>query len=112
MLELIITVLFFWLFFKSLGLILRLTWGITKFIVSVLFTIAFPLLGEQLKQIRAIVGEEKLIMCNLFPNYASATQLGISGEKDGMTPIRLVTAWGTQEADVDAILEAVARLLK
>ncbi|MBQ5799874.1 MAG: threonine aldolase [Oscillospiraceae bacterium] len=33
-------------------------------------------------------------------------------EKDGMTPIRLVTAWGTQEADVDAILEAVARLLK
>ena len=45
MLELIITVLFFWLFFKGLGLALRLTWGITKFIVSLLFTIAVPLLG-------------------------------------------------------------------
>ena len=46
----------------------------------------FPALGEQLRQIRAIVGEDMLIMCNLFPNYASTTQLGISGEKDGMTP--------------------------
>jgi threonine aldolase len=31
-------------------------------------------------------------------------------EKDGMTPIRLVTGWGTEEADVDAFLEAVRRL--
>ena len=46
----------------------------------------FPALGEQLRQIRAIVGEDMLIMCNLFPNYASATQLGFSGERDGMTP--------------------------
>ena len=46
----------------------------------------FPILGEQLRRIREIVGEEKLIMCNLFPNYANATQLGISGDKDGMTP--------------------------
>ena len=46
----------------------------------------FPVLGEQLRRIREIVGEDMLIMCNLFPNYASATQLGISGEKDGMTP--------------------------
>ena len=46
----------------------------------------FPILGKQLEQIRAIVGESRLIMCNLFPNYANATQLGISGEKDGMTP--------------------------
>ena len=45
----------------------------------------FPILGEQLRQIRAVVGDEKLIMCNLFPNYANATQLGISGERDGMT---------------------------
>ena len=45
MLELIITVLFFWLFFKGLGLMLRLTWGITKFLASLMFTIALPLLG-------------------------------------------------------------------
>ena len=45
----------------------------------------FPALGEQLRRIREIVGEEKLIMCNLFPNYANAAQLGISGERDGMT---------------------------
>jgi hypothetical protein len=43
--ELIITILFIWLFFKGLGLLLRLSWGITKFIVSLLFTIALPLLG-------------------------------------------------------------------
>ncbi|MBQ7321177.1 MAG: beta-galactosidase [Clostridia bacterium] len=46
----------------------------------------YPLLGEQLVRIREMVGEEKLIMCNLFPNYANATQLGISSEKDGLTP--------------------------
>lgn len=46
----------------------------------------FPALGEQLRRIREIVGEDKLIMCNLFPNYANAAQLGISGERDGMTP--------------------------
>jgi len=45
----------------------------------------FPALGEQLHRIREIVGKDKLIMCNLFPNYANATQLGIAGEKDGMT---------------------------
>ena len=45
----------------------------------------FPALGEQLRQIRTIVGEDMLIMCNLFPNYANATQLGISGEADGKT---------------------------
>ena len=44
MLELIITVFCIWLFFKALGLAFRLTWGITKLIASVLFTIALPLL--------------------------------------------------------------------
>ena len=44
MLELIIAVLCIWLFFKALGLAFRLTWGITKLIASVLFTIALPLL--------------------------------------------------------------------
>ena len=45
----------------------------------------FPALGQQLRRVREIVGEDKLIMCNLFPNYASAAQLGISEERDGMT---------------------------
>ena len=45
MLELIITVLFFWLFFKALKLTVKLTWGITELIASLLFTIALPLLG-------------------------------------------------------------------
>ena len=44
MFEIIISILFFWLFFKALGLALKLTWGVTKFIVSALFTLALPLL--------------------------------------------------------------------
>ena len=44
MLDLIISVLFFWLFFKAIGVFLRLTWGVTKIIASLLFTIALPLL--------------------------------------------------------------------
>ena len=45
MLELIITILCLGLFFKGLGMMLRLTWGITKFLASLMFTIALPLLG-------------------------------------------------------------------
>jgi hypothetical protein len=44
MLEIIITVLFFWLFFKAVGLAVRMTWGFTRLIASVLFTVALPLL--------------------------------------------------------------------
>ena len=44
MFEILISVLFFWLFFKAVGLALKLTWGVTKFIVSALFTLALPLL--------------------------------------------------------------------
>lgn len=44
MMDLIIAVLFFWLFFKAIGLALKMTWGITKLIASVLFTVALPLL--------------------------------------------------------------------
>lgn len=44
MLEIIISILFFWLFFKAIGLALKMTWGLTKLIASVLFTIALPLL--------------------------------------------------------------------
>ena len=44
MLEIIISILFFWLFFKAVGLALRMTWGITKLIASLLFTVALPLL--------------------------------------------------------------------
>ena len=44
MIEIIIVILFFWLFFKAVGLALKLTWGITKALGSVLFTLALPLL--------------------------------------------------------------------
>ena len=44
MLDLIVAILFCWLFFKAIGLALKMTWGITKFIASLLFTVAVPLL--------------------------------------------------------------------
>ena len=44
MFGIIVTILFFWLFFKAMGLALRMTWGIAKFIASVLFALALPLL--------------------------------------------------------------------
>ena len=45
MLEILFTVLFCWLFFKALGLALRMAWGTAKIIASLLFAIAVPLLG-------------------------------------------------------------------
>ena len=44
MFELIITVLCLWLFFKALGLALKLTWGVARILCTILFTIALPLL--------------------------------------------------------------------
>ena len=44
MLDLLFVFAFFWLFFKALGLALRLAWGTTKVIASLLFSIAVPLL--------------------------------------------------------------------
>lgn len=44
MLEILMTVLFCWLFFKAIGLAFRVAWGTTKIIASVLFAIAVPLL--------------------------------------------------------------------
>lgn len=44
MLELLITVFCLWLSWKALGLVFRMTWGLTKFIVSALFALALPLL--------------------------------------------------------------------
>ena len=45
MLEFFVVVLFCWLFFKALGLALRLAWGTTKVIVSLLFAVAVPMLA-------------------------------------------------------------------
>lgn len=45
MLDLIIVVLFCWLFFKAIGLALKMAWGTARIIASVLFAIALPLLG-------------------------------------------------------------------
>lgn len=44
MLELVITVLFCWLFFKALGLTFRLAWGVTKLVVWLLFALALPMM--------------------------------------------------------------------
>ena len=44
MLEIFVVILFCWLFFKALGLALRLAWGTTKVIVSLLFAVAVPML--------------------------------------------------------------------
>ena len=44
MLEIIMTILFCWLFFKAVGLAFRVAWGTTKIIASLLFAIAVPLL--------------------------------------------------------------------
>lgn len=44
MLEIIMTILFCWLFFKAIGLAFRVAWGTTKIIASLLFAIAVPLL--------------------------------------------------------------------
>jgi len=45
MLELLLTIVTLWLFFKALGLAFRLTWGAAKIISSLLFAVAIPLLG-------------------------------------------------------------------
>ena len=42
--ELLVSILFFWLFFKALGLAFRLAWGVAKIIASLLFAVALPLL--------------------------------------------------------------------
>lgn len=44
MMELLLTVLFVWLFFKALGLAFRAAWGTAKLLASVLFAVAVPLL--------------------------------------------------------------------
>lgn len=44
MFELLTTVFFVWLFVKVIGLTFRMTWGITKFTVSILIGLALPVL--------------------------------------------------------------------
>lgn len=44
MLDILITVLFCWLFFKAIGLAFRMAWGLTKIVASILFAIALPML--------------------------------------------------------------------
>lgn len=44
MLELLITILFCWLFFKAIGLAFKAAWGVAKLVASVLLAIACPLL--------------------------------------------------------------------
>jgi len=44
MIELLVVILFCWLFFKAIGLAFRMAWGTAKILASVLFTVAVPLL--------------------------------------------------------------------
>lgn len=44
MFELLITILTVWLGIKAIGLMLKLTWGITKLVVGILIVLAFPAL--------------------------------------------------------------------
>ena len=43
--SIIMLTLFAWLFFKSLGFVFRLTWGITKLVGTLLMVLAIPVLG-------------------------------------------------------------------
>lgn len=42
MFELLVLILFTWLFVKTLGLTFRVTWGLAKVIAVILFAIAVP----------------------------------------------------------------------
>lgn len=44
MFEQLTTVFFVWLFVKVIGLTFRMTWGIAKFMVSILIGLALPVL--------------------------------------------------------------------
>ena len=44
MLEILVIILFCWLFFKAIGLAFRVAWGTTKIIASLLFAVAVPML--------------------------------------------------------------------
>ena len=44
MFELLITLLTVWIGIKAIGLMFRLTWGITKLVAGVLILLAFPAL--------------------------------------------------------------------
>ena len=44
MMELLVLIVFCWLFFKAVGLAFRMAWGTAKIIASLLFAVAVPLL--------------------------------------------------------------------
>ena len=42
MIEILISILAIWLFFKAIGLAFKLTWGAAKIVATILLTIAVP----------------------------------------------------------------------
>ncbi len=44
MLDLLILIVFCWLFFKAVKLAFKVTWGVTKIIAMLLFVVAWPIL--------------------------------------------------------------------
>ena len=44
MLDVLLVIMFCWLFFKAVGLAFRMAWGTAKILASLLFAVAVPLL--------------------------------------------------------------------
>lgn len=44
MFEILVAVAFCWLFFKAVGLALKVTWGVAKVVACILFAAALPIL--------------------------------------------------------------------
>ena len=44
MFELLVLILFVWLFVKAIGLTFKVTWGLAKVVAVILFTLALPAL--------------------------------------------------------------------
>ena len=62
MLRLLTIIVFTWFFFKTIGLTLKLTWGIAKIISGILMMIALPLLIVGLLFVGGIVLLVPIIM--------------------------------------------------
>ena len=44
MMEVLVVIVFCWLFFKAVGLAFRMAWGTAKILASILFAVAVPML--------------------------------------------------------------------
>ena len=87
MLEILTIVLFCWLFFKAIGLALRMAWGTAKIIASLLFIIAVPLLFVCL----AFAGGLLILLPLLLAGLAFS--IGVPGRKIPCKENRIGLQW-------------------